>query len=191
MSCDRFEHMLPALLDGDLGRDDEAAVQAHLASCASCREVLGELRALEDALLSRRDAVPSSEAFIRGVFAAAAERSADADAVSSARTMLRGVSPSLHRARVIMDVIFSMPGIATLFSLVIGAMCFHYRDVVAAWLGRAISTTPDTGSATSWLQHFFATYAADMTMVFIVYGIATALVVASGAWLTLRFLQDQ
>jgi anti-sigma factor RsiW len=180
MSCDRFEHMLSAYLEGDLSRDDETAVRAHVESCPSCARVLAEFRALEDTLLARREQVPSPEAFIQGVFTAG--RTAEP---------VRAVSPALHRARLIMDAIFSVPGLAAVFMVAIGVMGFAYRDVVSTWIGRTLSLSSSTGTATSWLERFLSTYAADMTMVFIVYGVATALIVASGAWMTLRYLHDQ
>ena len=40
---------LSAYLDGELAPDAHAAVEAHLAGCAACREVLQDLRALVQA----------------------------------------------------------------------------------------------------------------------------------------------
>lgn len=180
MSCDRYEHMLSPFLEGDLTPEDEAAVRAHVETCEACALALAEYRSLEATLLARRGHVPAPEPFIQGVLAAA-----------RAAVPARAVSPALHRARVVMDAIFSVPGLAAVFSVIIGIICYAYRDVVAAWIGGALSATPSAAPATSWLDRVLSTWAADMTMVFIVYGVATALIVASGAWLTLRYLQDQ
>ena len=177
MNCDRYEHMLPAFLEGDLTREDESVLNAHLSTCASCQESLAEYRELEDVLVARRDEVPSHEQFLQGVFA-------------SSPAPVSAANPALHRARVIMDAVFSVPGLAAVFSVVIAAMCFHYRDVIAMWLGRSAATTPQTSGVTTWLNQALSTYASDMTMVFIVYGVATVMVVAAGAWMTMRYLQD-
>lgn len=202
MNCEHYQNLLPAFLDGELSSGDDAALNAHLAGCESCREALAGYRALEDALVARRDEVPAADGFIRGVFTAPAA-DADAPAVRAAvsravspalRTVspaLRTVSPAFHRARVIMDAIFSIPGLAAVFSVIIGAMCFHYRAVISSWINHASASTPSTAGASLWFNQTLSTYAGDMTQVFIVYGVATALIAVTGYWATMRFIREQ
>ena len=90
-----------------------------------------------------------------------------------------------------MDAIFSVPGLAAVFSVIIGAMCFHYRAVISAWMGIASNSTPSTTGATNLLNQALSANPLDMTQMFVVYGVATALIVLTGAWMTLRFVQDQ
>lgn len=51
-SCEFVEPMLSDYLDGQLGTDDEARVEAHLAVCARCRNLADALRSDERALVS-------------------------------------------------------------------------------------------------------------------------------------------
>jgi len=51
-----IEHRLQAYLDGELSEANVAAVEAHVAECASCRAALDELRELQALLVS--DAAP-------------------------------------------------------------------------------------------------------------------------------------
>jgi anti-sigma factor RsiW len=195
MNCEHCQNLLPAFLDGELSSGDDAALNAHLAGCESCREALAGYRALEDVLVARRDEVPAADGFIRGVFTAPAA-DADAPAVRAAVSRavspaLRTVSPAFHRARVIMDAIFSVPGLAAVFSVIIGAMCFHYRAVISSWINHASASTPSTAGASLWFNQALTTYAGDMTQVFIVYGVATALIAVTGYWATMRFIREQ
>ncbi len=57
MSCQVYEEMLSAYIDGELSSQDEQALEAHLATCDSCRSALSELRAVKAALAS----VPEEE----------------------------------------------------------------------------------------------------------------------------------
>jgi hypothetical protein len=50
MACDRFEELLPAYFDGDLGLDETGRVRAHLADCPDCRRLLAALAATREAL---------------------------------------------------------------------------------------------------------------------------------------------
>ncbi|MGE5579554.1 MAG: DUF4349 domain-containing protein [Bacillota bacterium] len=57
MSCQVYEEMLSAYIDGELSAQDKEALEAHLAACGSCRSALSELRAVKAALAS----VPEEE----------------------------------------------------------------------------------------------------------------------------------
>jgi anti-sigma factor RsiW len=172
MNCDRTEQMLSAFLEGDLSSADESAVNAHVASCESCRESLDAYRALEDELVSRRDLVPPADTFLRAVFAPA-------------------VSPNLHRARVLMDRIFSFPALTAFFCFVIGWLAFAYSDAVQGWMGQVAGSTPAASRFAGWLSALgAASSGGDMLMVSIAYGLMTVLVLASGAWMTLRYVHN-
>ena len=56
------EELIARSLDGDLTRDEAAAMNAHLATCAACRELAADLRHTEP-LLSRREEVTSVPVF--------------------------------------------------------------------------------------------------------------------------------
>ena len=49
MSCAEIAPRLSELLDGDLPRDERAAVEAHLEGCADCRKILAGLRRVREA----------------------------------------------------------------------------------------------------------------------------------------------
>jgi anti-sigma factor RsiW len=160
--------MLPALLEGDLPSADETAVHAHVSGCEKCRESLATYRALEDSLALRREMVPPVEPLLRGLFAPA-------------------VSPALHRARVLMDAIFSFPGLASFFCLVIAWMAFAYSDVIAGWLNGVVDASSSVGRFGSWLADLSAAYSGgDMLLVSVAYGLMTVLLLGSGTWMTLR-----
>jgi hypothetical protein len=50
MACDRFEELLPAFADGDLGLEEAGRVRAHLADCPDCRRLLAALSDAREAL---------------------------------------------------------------------------------------------------------------------------------------------
>ncbi len=168
MNCDRCENMLAALIEGDLSAQDASTVNAHVSGCESCRESLAGYRALEDELLLRRTLVPPAAPFLHGVFAPA-------------------VSPALHRARVLMDSIFSFPALAAFFFVVVGWMAFAYSDIVQGWVSQIAGATPTAGRFGNWMNEMATTYSGgDMLMVTLAYSLVTLLVIASGSWMTWR-----
>ena len=50
MSCHEFEEMLSAYIDDELSSKEKEALEAHLATCDSCRSALSELKAVKSAL---------------------------------------------------------------------------------------------------------------------------------------------
>ena len=46
--CENYWEALNAFVDGECSPEEEAALRAHLADCAACREALAELNALHD-----------------------------------------------------------------------------------------------------------------------------------------------
>lgn len=88
MACDAYEPHLAAYLYDDIGADDRARVESHLAGCARCRDVLASFAAVREELARhaapparsaagvvvlgrRRASVPPWMAFAAGVAAAA------------------------------------------------------------------------------------------------------------------------
>lgn len=70
--CENYWEALNAFADGECSPEEEAALRAHLADCAACREALAELTALRDGFPSWEDeAVP--EGFADGVLQKIAE----------------------------------------------------------------------------------------------------------------------
>jgi anti-sigma factor RsiW len=61
MTCEKFEDLLPAYADGELGAEDRAAVESHLRSCPGCSLLLGCLRTTDASLGAIPDVEPSPE----------------------------------------------------------------------------------------------------------------------------------
>ena len=59
MKCDEIEELMPRYVEGDLSETDRRSVEAHLATCAGCRESLEAFTALELSLGGLKAAVPS------------------------------------------------------------------------------------------------------------------------------------
>jgi tetratricopeptide (TPR) repeat protein len=58
---DRWTDRLSEYLDGELGADEARELEAHLASCAGCREVLADLRRIVGGAAALRDREPEAE----------------------------------------------------------------------------------------------------------------------------------
>jgi anti-sigma factor RsiW len=172
MSCERYENLLPAFLDGDLPSGEDAALNAHLSGCESCQASLAAYRALEDELVLRREIVPPVAPFLSAAFAPA-------------------VSPALHRARVLMDRIFGLPSLATFAFFVLGWVLYSYSNVVQGWLDRITGATPAAGRFAGWLSELSAAVSGgDMMVIALAYTGVTLLILGSGTWMTLRFVQS-
>jgi anti-sigma factor RsiW len=172
MKCERIENLLPAFVEGDLAPVDESAVHAHLADCERCRESLAAYRALEDALVMRRDEVPPADAFLRGVFAPA-------------------VSTNLHRARTLMDALFSFPALASFACLVVGWLAFAYSDVVTRSLNWLVGESSLLGRFGHWTTASLTTLTGgDMIVIVAAYTIVTLLILGSGALMTLHYVHS-
>ena len=50
MSCDEYEPMLTAYVDGELEAEDRHRLEEHVAGCQACRQALAELNALQEDL---------------------------------------------------------------------------------------------------------------------------------------------
>ncbi|GEN83454.1 anti-sigma-W factor RsiW [Sporosarcina luteola] len=61
-------HLMHAYLDGDISRQDEQMLQAHLAECPHCREMMDELK-MSALFLKSAAPVNAPEGFVSGVMA--------------------------------------------------------------------------------------------------------------------------
>ena len=61
MSCDEFNQMAGAYLDGELPEEDRRRFEEHLASCDACRTELAELKRLTEDLNMMRFKEPGDE----------------------------------------------------------------------------------------------------------------------------------
>jgi anti-sigma factor RsiW len=80
MTCERFEKLLSAYLEGELSAAEKREMDAHPASCPACAELLSFFRASQEALkgfpevepgpalLARLYAVPEKKQFFKPVF---------------------------------------------------------------------------------------------------------------------------
>jgi anti-sigma factor RsiW len=59
MTCERIEELLSAYLEGDLTGAEKREVEAHLAGCPSCAELLSFLRETQDAFSAFPEIEPS------------------------------------------------------------------------------------------------------------------------------------
>jgi predicted anti-sigma-YlaC factor YlaD len=76
-NCERFEAMIAACFDGDdVSTGERAELNAHVASCVSCRESFELSSRMEAALVSRRAEVPAVDAFLPSFVPARAREAA-------------------------------------------------------------------------------------------------------------------
>ena len=75
MRCDRARELIGAYVDEELSGDDRTSVAAHIASCAGCRELMGDIKRTSDAIaeLGREPAPTALASRIRSRLANAAE----------------------------------------------------------------------------------------------------------------------
>ena len=67
MSCEKYEPMISAFLDGELSEEERVDVAAHLAACPGCQRYFDDLVAIHDAL--EQEEVPVPEDFAASVMA--------------------------------------------------------------------------------------------------------------------------
>jgi anti-sigma factor RsiW len=65
MNCERFEELLSAYLEGELSAGERAEMDAHLAACAACAELLAVSREMREALAGFPEAEPGPELMAR------------------------------------------------------------------------------------------------------------------------------
>ena len=64
MSCERWEPLYSAFLDGELPATDGEALREHLTTCSACREELQFLQSLSQVLSVGRDSVEPDPGFV-------------------------------------------------------------------------------------------------------------------------------
>ena len=140
IDCDRAEILIERRLDGEASPQDDAALDAHVACCPSCAELLEHETALDTALAARfSDATPSA-GFSAAVRArVAAERSASAAWIPDA----------LNAAGFVVSLLVVLPlaawwGGAVGAGIALGAtLVGSYPLLLASWAGEAGSGEPD------------------------------------------------
>lgn len=76
--CGFYEEQISAFLDGELGQDQKAELQAHMAVCRSCQKYFDDLVAIHEALMDADvDEVPVPEGFAEQVMARVRETPQD------------------------------------------------------------------------------------------------------------------
>jgi anti-sigma factor RsiW len=75
MTCERFEELLSAYLEGELAGGERAAMDAHLSACPACAELAGLMRETVAAAAGLREAEPSPALMAR-LYAVPEERAA-------------------------------------------------------------------------------------------------------------------
>jgi hypothetical protein len=65
MTCERFEELLSAYLEGELGAAERTEMDAHLAACAACAELYAIFRESQEALAGFPEAEPGPELMAR------------------------------------------------------------------------------------------------------------------------------
>ena len=61
MRCHQAQRLINELLDGELREQDRLQLQAHLASCAGCRELYEDLKTIKDTVVPAGEMEPSKE----------------------------------------------------------------------------------------------------------------------------------
>lgn len=93
--CARFAEDLSALLDGELAPAREAEVRAHLEGCAACRDRVGALRGVDEAL--RAAAPPAVPADLRARLRARIEEADGGTRAPDAPPRVAPVTPRRSR----------------------------------------------------------------------------------------------
>jgi len=65
MTCERFEELLSAYFEGELGAAERTEMDAHRAGCASCAELFSVFSETQDALAGFPEAEPSPDLMAR------------------------------------------------------------------------------------------------------------------------------
>lgn len=75
MTCERFEELLSAYLEGEVDAAERSAMDAHLSACPACAELAGLMRETVAAAAGLREAEPSPALMAR-LYAVPEERAA-------------------------------------------------------------------------------------------------------------------
>ena len=167
MNCDRIEEFIPRYLENDLSEEDRGTVEAHLASCARCRESLEAFTTLEESLGRLKVAVPSWE-------------TAEARLVRSF---------GFEKRRSFTALVFNAPFFVGL-SFVLFGVVFFLRGNTALFalqsLGRHFAF-PFGGLERTLTRWFEAFAGLDLTILISIYGMLTIALLGASRLLVLKF----
>ena len=136
MSTQHWTARLSEYLDAELTASERAACDAHLASCAQCRGVVEELRAVVQIARADADVLPQNDVW-PGVLTAIRENAAPQAALAAAEVVGFDAARTRASARASRQITFSLPQLALAASLLIAVSA----GVAYVAAGRA-STTP-------------------------------------------------
>ena len=86
--CEIYEEWISAFLDGELGREQKAELQAHMAVCPECQRFFDDLVAIHEALMDADgEEVPVPEGFADQVMARVRETRQDAAEAAPAKVI--------------------------------------------------------------------------------------------------------
>lgn len=168
MKCETCEKNLPAYASGELDPTQAEELRGHLAGCAACREALAFFEKLEESLTMRRLEVPSARRFVRAVW--------------------REVGYS--RARVVMDVVASLPFLSSFALIASGILFFLQRQ-------RFVQMFEGDYGFSTWIASIAETFnslvvdfaGGDTLMLSGIYAGATVIVLLTTTLVTLRFIR--
>ena len=170
MNCREAESLLEALAAGELAPGEAVEVERHVAGCERCRRSLETWRALEQALVARSSEVPP------------------------ASLTIAAIAPALRRKRwtPVFDVLFSVPGIASLILLAAAVFFRIGGETLSSAIGRAYRNGDPAllslaGLARAITERLAATDAT--TLAFWIAGVSALLISATTAAIV-RLLRD-
>jgi anti-sigma factor RsiW len=141
IDCDRAAALIERRLDGEASPQDDAALDAHVATCRSCAELLEHETALDAALAARFAGAAPSAAFTAAVRTRIA--------AEQPSTTAAWIPDALNAAGLVFSLLVVLPlatwwggaaGVAvTLAALALGG----YPLLLASWAGEAGSSEPD------------------------------------------------
>ena len=179
MNHERFEELLPAYLDGTLSPDERAQVESALAESAQLRESLEQFRALEDALVMRREQVPPVDRFVPAMTPAAVRPHE---------------TPRLERW---LRTLVSTPALAVMGCVVVALWVFWNSESIASFLNaRAgnpvvmprLGVLDGLGGSITMLTDMLA--GGDMQILIGMYSVVTIAILALTGYMTMRFVRN-
>jgi len=171
-NCERFEAMIAACFDGDdVSAGDRAGLNAHLATCASCRESFELSSRMEAALVSRRADVPAVDAFL--------------PEFASGRAAARTPHPRLVAA---FRAMMSPAGVSIILVFWLAMLGLRFRHAIGEVL---VWTSSDRFSALSQdaSNLLMSVSRGDPYTLGIMYVALTVVVLGSTGFITLRFIR--
>jgi predicted anti-sigma-YlaC factor YlaD len=173
MDCRDCEKLLPLYHDGELDRNDRARVDAHVESCAGCRDALAFYAELETSLGERRALRPPA--------GRTAVRVIDHFGLRPRRSLfgsLAGVPGMISGALILVGVLLLLiknpfTEVPALFTRIGDGFSFGLSPRLASWANE-ISQLSGTGE---W-------------MLISLYIGVFALIMLAGSWMVLRFVRE-